>query len=69
MTANIKKTKYCAFCKYWHDHSNKYIFPNSVDDFLWEFNPTVWRICFKKGVKTQGIDSCPEYTLKIQIKV
>ncbi len=68
MTVNIKKVKHCAFCKYWYDPSNKYIFPNSLDDFLWEFKPNVRRKCLKKDVDTQGVDSCPDYKLKISIE-
>jgi len=67
MKANIKTAKHCAFCRYWHDLSNRCISPSSSGDFLWEFNPAVLRKCLKNDIETRGADSCPDYELKISV--
>lgn len=62
---NIKKFKYCAFCKYWYDPLNEAVKPKVASMNYWEINPKMQKQCLIKGCQMKAIASCQKYECKI----
>lgn len=62
---NIKRSRHCAFCKYWYDPINSAIMPKNPKSGLWVFDEKVRKKCLKKNVETPAGSLCREYTCKL----
>ena len=66
-SADIKRTKHCAFCKHWYDPTNECIRPKAPKMNLWEYDEKAERMCFLYNSKRPGFAFCRKYDGKIEV--
>ncbi len=68
MTANVKTTKRCAFCKHWYDPANSAIEPKVPRANTWIFDDHCKKMCMKKNYETSSTAFCGKYECKIDLQ-
>lgn len=66
-TANIKREKKCAFCKYWYDPVNRAISPRNPKFNIWEYDEKCKMKCLKKNLDRKANATCSQYECKLEI--
>lgn len=63
---NIKTSKRCAFCKYWHDPGMSALIPEEQKINLWSFNPNEKRPCLQMNHEMRADAICGRYDCKLK---
>lgn len=63
---NIKATRRCAFCKYWHDPGMSTLTPEAPKVNLWSFDPNEKRQCLKTNLEMRADAVCGKYDCKLK---
>lgn len=58
---NIKRSRHCAFCKYWFDSTCSTITPKNPKGNLWAFDEKARKKCLKNNVDTPAGSLCRDY--------
>lgn len=64
---SIKKTRQCAFCKYWYDPCNIHIEPKVGALGIWKYDNSAKSKCLKRNLIVPAFSTCNHYACKVEV--